>query len=178
MRLRRLAPTVIAAQAPPETVLEVLRAAGLAPAAETEDGTVVLRRPSGYRTGRGPDPRALSRITPPAPSEAVLRSAAAALLLTEAAAGPADSERRSDGPDPSSPGAGAADPGAMLTLLHRAAAARRPVWVGYVEADGSPAQRLVEPIQVGGGRVSAFDRETARVRTFPIARVTSVTPAT
>ncbi len=179
LRLRRLAPTVLAAQAPPETVLGVLRAAGLAPAAETEDGTVVLRRPSGYRTGPRVRPRgALSRITPPAPSEAVLRSAAAALLLTEAATRAAGSEGPSDGPDPSLPGAGAADPGAMLTLLHRAAAARRPVLVGYVEADGSPAQRLVEPIQVGGGRVSAFDRETARVRTFPIARVTSVTPAT
>ncbi len=173
LRLRRLAPTVLAAQAPPETVLEVLRRAGLAPAIETDEGAVVLTRPTGYRTTPRLGRPGLARISPATPSEAVLRSAAAALRMTEHLDG------RAVDPDPPEVGEPtvAADPGAMLTLLARAAEARRPVWVGYVESDGSPARRLVEPIHVDGGRVSAFDRETASVRTFPIARVTSVTAA-
>lgn len=171
LRLRRVAPTVLLTQAPPETVLDVLRAVGLAPAAETEDGGVVLARPVGRRTGlRSRTRTGLTRVAPPTPSEVALRTAAATLRLTEATPTlfPDDPPRMSPGPT---------SPAVLLTLLHRAADARRPVWVGYVEADGSPAQRLVEPIEVAGGRVSAFDRETARVRTFAIARVTAVMPA-
>jgi predicted DNA-binding transcriptional regulator YafY len=64
----------------------------------------------------------------------------------------------------------------LLALLRQAAARRSPVWVGYVDGDGVAAQRLVEPLQVDGGRVSAFDRQTASVRTFPVSRVTAVVP--
>ena len=48
--LRRLAPTVVAAQADPVTLLERLRAMGLAPAAESADGDVVITRADAHRT--------------------------------------------------------------------------------------------------------------------------------
>ncbi|WP_460447776.1 helicase-associated domain-containing protein, partial [Angustibacter aerolatus] len=50
LRLRLLAPTVLAAQADPATVLKVLRDLGLAPAAESPDGDLVVRRPDARRT--------------------------------------------------------------------------------------------------------------------------------
>ena len=42
----RLAPTVLACQADPSTVLEALRVHGLSPSAEGPDGQVVLGRPT------------------------------------------------------------------------------------------------------------------------------------
>ena len=58
LRLRRLAPTVVAAQAPVDQVLHGLRAMGYAPAAEASDGTVVVRRPDTRRTPPAPAPPA------------------------------------------------------------------------------------------------------------------------
>ncbi|MBU3870987.1 helicase-associated domain-containing protein, partial [Streptomyces sp. 4503] len=58
LRLRRLAPTVLAAQAPPDTLLEGLRAMGYAPAAESAEGDVLVSRREAQRT----PPR-----TPPVP---------------------------------------------------------------------------------------------------------------
>lgn len=48
--LRRLAPTVLAAQADPGTLLERLRAMGLAPAAESAEGDVLITRADARRT--------------------------------------------------------------------------------------------------------------------------------
>ncbi|WP_333770332.1 helicase-associated domain-containing protein, partial [Streptomyces sp. IBSBF 2435] len=48
--LRRLAPTVLAAQTDPSTLLDRLRAMGLAPAAESADGDVLITRPDARRT--------------------------------------------------------------------------------------------------------------------------------
>jgi Helicase conserved C-terminal domain len=48
--LRRLAPTVLAAQSPPGALLEQLRSMGFAPAAESADGDVLITRPKAYRT--------------------------------------------------------------------------------------------------------------------------------
>ncbi|PWS45250.1 DNA-binding protein, partial [Streptomyces sp. ZEA17I] len=58
LRLRRLAPTVLAAQADPGSLLEALREMGYAPAAESAEGDVLITRAGARRT----PPR-----TPPAP---------------------------------------------------------------------------------------------------------------
>jgi predicted DNA-binding transcriptional regulator YafY len=48
------------------------------------------------------------------------------------------------------------------------------VWIGYVVADGSAVERVVEPRRVEGGRLSAYDRRADEVRSFAIHRVTAV----
>ncbi len=58
LRLRRLAPTVLASQADPGPLLEALRDMGYAPAAESADGDVLITRAGARRT----PPR-----TPPVP---------------------------------------------------------------------------------------------------------------
>lgn len=50
LRLRRIAPTVLAAQADPTTLLEGLRSMGLAPAAESAEGDVLITRAFAHRT--------------------------------------------------------------------------------------------------------------------------------
>jgi len=170
LRLRRLAPTVVAAQAPPASVLEVLRGMGLSPAAETADGAVVLSPPPVHRTGPRRRPRTV-RLGPPEPGERALLAAAGALRLSAGTAPGSDVPPRWH--------AGLPGPTEVATLriqLDAAAAQRRPVWLSFVDGDGQTAQRLVEPISVADGRVAAFDRQTARIVTFPLSRLTAVVP--
>jgi hypothetical protein len=76
--LRRLAPTVLAAQASPGALLEQLRSMGFAPAAESADGDVLITRPEAYRT----PPRSAPVPVPqglPVPDETLLGAAVKAI---------------------------------------------------------------------------------------------------
>lgn len=48
------------------------------------------------------------------------------------------------------------------------------LWMGYVNADGAASQRVIEPVRVEGGFVTAYDHTTAAVRTFTLHRITGV----
>ncbi|NGO15574.1 helicase-associated domain-containing protein, partial [Streptomyces sp. HC44] len=74
LRLRRLAPTVLAAQADPATLLDGLRAMGYAPAAESAEGDVLIARAHAHRT----PPRTAPEPVPDGPPvpDATLLSAA------------------------------------------------------------------------------------------------------
>jgi hypothetical protein len=92
LRLRRLAPTVLAAQAPAPVVLELLRELGLAPVAESPDGDIVVTRRERYRTGPRTPPRAPIRALTPLPlpigppPSASTQAALAAVVATVRAA--------------------------------------------------------------------------------------------
>jgi hypothetical protein len=166
--LRPLAATVLAAQADPSTVLEVLRQMGLAPAAESASGEVLVRRPDLHRT----PPR-----RPPAPSRAELLPVADPLL--EAVV------RALRTGQPSAPASGPVDAPALepteptrtLALLRDAIGRRQPVWIGYADGTGVVERRLVEPLSVEGGRVTAFDHTREEVRSFSVHRVAGVAAA-
>jgi predicted DNA-binding transcriptional regulator YafY len=51
------------------------------------------------------------------------------------------------------------------------------VWIGYADGNGRVDRRVVEPLSVDGGRVTAFDHASEQVRTFSVHRVTGVAPA-
>jgi Helicase conserved C-terminal domain len=177
LRLRRLAPTVLAAQAPPETVLSVLRSMGLAPAAESPDGDVVVRGPASHRTPPRSRPRPITPLGPAASLSALLSAVQALRASDEAALTRASA--RTDAVDVGlPPPLPATDPASALALLRAAASAGRPVWIGYADADGHVARRLVEPLSVEAGRITAFDRGSEEVRTFSVHRVTGVAPLT
>ncbi|NHC15900.1 helicase-associated domain-containing protein [Motilibacter deserti] len=170
LRLRRLAPTVLAAQAPVDVVLERLRAMGLAPAAESPDGDVLVRRPDARRTPPRPRPPRLV-FEPPTASPATLSAAVRALRAGDRAA---TAVRRSvqlpaaAGLPPRSPVA------EVVAALRRAAVEGFPVVIGYVNAEGTPTERVIEPMSVEGGYVSAFDHLRDEVRTFAIARIMGI----
>jgi predicted DNA-binding transcriptional regulator YafY len=57
-------------------------------------------------------------------------------------------------------------------------AARERVWIGYADGNGRVERRVVEPLSVEGGRVTAFDHASEEVRTFSVHRVTGVSRVT
>ena len=178
LRLRRLAPTVLAAQAPPATVLEVLRGLGLSPTVESPDGDLVIGRADRFRTPARPAPRPVL-AGPPTPTTGSLRNLVSVLRLADRPNQPATAtmDGRAAGSvaaTGTAPVLAPMDPAGVLQVLRDAASSRRPLWIGYVDAGGSQARRLVEPLTVEAGRVIAFDRLTDEVRTFAVHRVTAV----
>jgi hypothetical protein len=171
LRLRQIAPTVVAAQAEPAELLEVLREVGLAPVAESPGGEVVIRRPDLRRTPVREAPRP-TVTEPPRPSPAYLEAVVRALHSGQQESDA--EERRAAHGGPRLP---VTDPSVTLALLREAAATRSAVWIGYADATGRAERRVVEPLTVEGGRVTAFDRGTDGVRGFSVHRVTGDAPA-
>jgi len=47
------------------------------------------------------------------------------------------------------------------------------VWVGYVDAHGSLASKLVRPVSMGAGYLRAEDDRSEMMHTFALHRITS-----
>jgi hypothetical protein len=170
LRLRRLAPTVLAAQAPPETVLSVLRGIGLAPAAESPDGELLIRKAPARRAAGGPrgGPR---RQPPPVASRQSLKTAVQGMRAIDA-----NARRPVPTADDDAPALVPMDPAGALAVLRDALAARRDVWIGYLEDAGRPVRQIVEPLSVEAGRIRALERATGRIRSYSVHRVIAVAP--
>ena len=69
------------------------------------------------------------------------------------------------------------DPTVAITQLQEAAHHQASVVIGYVDPAGVATQRVVAPINVRGGQLTAYDPASGRVREFAIHRVTSVVSA-
>ncbi|GAB3599464.1 helicase-associated domain-containing protein [Angustibacter peucedani] len=168
LRLRALAPTVLASQSDPATVLQVLRETGLAPAAESSSGEVVVRRPDTRRT----PPR-----QPPAPTRGETVPPADPLLEAVAKALRTAVEPERPPAEVGGPRLVPTEPATTLATLREAVAGRERVWIGYADGNGRVERRVVEPLSVEGGRVTAFDHASDEVRTFSVHRVTGVARA-
>ncbi|WP_406285577.1 helicase-associated domain-containing protein [Embleya sp. NBC_00896] len=171
LRLRRLAPTVLAAESAPDSVLEKLRAMGFAPVAESATGDLVLTRPDSRRTPpRSAPPRVAGE--PPAPSEALLGAAVTAIRAGDAAStGRADEGAERDGEPVELPRTSAAE---TLLALQAANADRRAVWIGHVTREGRATQHIVLPLRLEGGYVTAHEQGTGEIHTYPLHRITGV----
>ncbi|EXU63917.1 DNA-binding protein [Streptomyces sp. PRh5] len=187
LRLRRLAPTVLAAQAPPDTLLEGLRAMGYAPAAESAEGDVLISRAEAQRTPPRRPPAPVPE-GPPVPDATLLGAAVRAIRAGDlAATAPhkpaAVAEARPEAASGSRPGAasGSAASGDRLprttsadtlATMQAAALTGSNVWIGYVNANGAATQRVIAPVRVEGGFVTAYDHTADEVRTYPLHRIT------
>ena len=69
------------------------------------------------------------------------------------------------------------DPAVAISQLQEAARLQNSVVIGYVDPAGVATQRVVAPVAVRGGQLTAYDPATGRVRDFAIHRVTSVVSA-
>jgi hypothetical protein len=161
---------VLAAQAPPETVLSVLRGMGLAPAAESADGELLIRRTPARRAsgGRPSGPR---RWPPPTASRAGLLTAVQGMRAIDA-----NARRPLPEADENAPALVPMDPAGALAVLRDALAARQDVWIGYLEEAGRPVRQIVEPLSVEAGRIRALERATGRIRSYSVHRVIAVAP--
>ncbi|MEV7417762.1 helicase C-terminal domain-containing protein [Streptomyces sp. NPDC089919] len=169
--LRRLAPTVLAAQAEPTALLEGLRAMGYAPAAESATGDVLVARADAHRTPRRSAPVPVPD-GPPVPDATLLGAAVRAIRAGDAAATAVRKE----------PAAASTVPGELprttpaetLATVQAAALTGTAVWIGYVNAEGAASQRVIAPVRVEGGFVTGYDHTADEVRTYPLHRITGV----
>ncbi|MEU8687084.1 helicase C-terminal domain-containing protein [Streptomyces sp. NPDC048665] len=178
LRLRRLAPTVLAAQSDPAALLEGLRAMGFAPAAESAEGDVLIARAHAHRT----PPRTAPEPVPdgPPPPDATLLAAAirairAGDLAATAPRKPAASETGTGSRAPLTGGELPRTSSAeTLATMQAAVLTGESLWIGYVNAEGSASQRVIAPVRVEGGFVTAYDHTADEVRTYPLHRITGV----
>ncbi|MGW8886601.1 helicase C-terminal domain-containing protein [Streptomyces sp. NPDC055749] len=170
LRLRRLAPTVLAAQTDPASLLEGLREMGFAPAAESAEGDVLITRAGARRTPPRTAPAPVPE-GPPVPDGILLGAAVRAIRAGDTAA----TVVRKDGAEVPSAGSLPRTTSAeTLATVQAAAMTGSAVWIGYVNADGAASQRVIAPVRVEGGFVTAFDHTADEVRTYPLHRITGV----
>ncbi|WP_069171334.1 helicase C-terminal domain-containing protein [Streptomyces griseus] len=170
LRLRRLAPTVLAAQSEPGALLEGLREMGYAPAAESAEGDVLIARAGARRTPPRRPPVPVPE-GPPVPDATLLTAAVRAVRAGDTAARAV----HRDSPDAEAPGAlPRTSPAETLATVQAAAMTGSAVWIGYVSADGAASQRVIAPVKVEGGFVTGYDHTADEVRTYPLHRITGV----
>ncbi|MFD3488234.1 helicase-associated domain-containing protein [Streptomyces sp. NPDC058665] len=174
LRLRRLAPTVLAAQADPTTLLDGLRSMGLAPAAESAEGDVLITRAHAHRTPPRTPPAPVPD-GPPVPAPTLLGAAVRAIRAGDQAA----TVVRKTLPEPAATVPAGGDlprttSAETLATVQAAALTGSALWIGYVNAEGAASQRVIAPVRVEGGFVTAYDHTADEVRTYPLHRITGV----
>ena len=167
LRLRRLAPTVAVSDSPADVVLARLRSTSRAPVVEGPDGDVRLQNESDTRRAPAPPPT---------------RQAGSELSSTEAAA-VAAAVRAGDRAAGARP-AGAGTPelrrsGSLdaVAALREAAQSGDSVWLAYLDQTGTLTERIVDPMRVEAGRLTAHDHRSGRTQDFALHRVSRVGPA-
>ncbi|MGW4201242.1 helicase-associated domain-containing protein [Streptomyces sp. NPDC004726] len=190
LRLRRLAPTVLASPADPATLLNGLRAMGYAPAAESAEGDVMITRAHARRTPPR-NPPAPHSDGPPVPDAVLLGAAVKAIRAGDLAStvvrkpvaeGTAPASRSEAGAGATSGSGSGSRNGELprttaaetLATVQAAAMTGSALWIGYVNAEGSASQRVIAPVRVEGGFVTAYDHTADEVRTYPLHRITGV----
>jgi hypothetical protein len=159
LRLRRVAPTVVVSDMPVDVLLERLRELGTAPVVEAADGTVQLVRRESLRAR-----------TPPVRRD-VRPSVRIAATVTAIRAGDRAAAAR---PSPALRASEPTTPAANLALLGEAVESRASVWLAYLDNHGATLERVVDPVKVEAGWLSAYDHRTEDVRSFAVHRITAV----
>lgn len=178
LALRRLASTVVVSPYPAGRLLGGLREAGYAPVLEDASGAMVLDRPRVRRAPARPPtpghatdqlrvselsrPRLLAIIEQIRRGDAAARAARRAPITVRAANGDAISNLTA---------VQAHDQ--ALAVLQQAVRDKARVWVGYVDAHGVAASRLVRPISIGAGYLRAEDERAEVLHTFALHRITA-----
>ncbi|MFF1484454.1 helicase-associated domain-containing protein [Streptomyces sp. NPDC058319] len=170
LRLRRLAPTVLATPADPAALLEGLRAMGYAPAAESAEGDVLIARADSHRTPPRTAPAPVPD-GPPLPDATLLSAAVRAIRAGDLASTAPRKPSATATADGELPRTTAAE---TLATMQAAVLTGETLWIGYVNAEGTAGQHVIAPIRVEGGFVTAYDHTADEVRTYPLHRITGV----
>jgi predicted DNA-binding transcriptional regulator YafY len=160
--LRRLAPTVRVSTVPLDLLLPRLRELGVAPVVEAEDGTLHVVRPDARRARTPREHRARG-------AAAARRTATVSAVVTAIRAGDRAASSRPVAAESLSPSG-------SLAALREAAEAGSAVLIAYVDNHGTRSERIVDPVSVEGGVLTAHDQRSDDVRTFAVHRITAVRP--
>ncbi|MGV9303968.1 helicase-associated domain-containing protein [Nonomuraea sp. NPDC003727] len=167
LRLRRLAPTVIASRTSRAALVDSLRAMGFAPVAESLEGDVIVTQLEARRTEGLPVARAHSSFNGLDPD--VVAAAVRAMRAGDARRAPLDAP---DGAIPRGPAT------ATISTLQDAIRQGVRVWIGYLDSQGNATSRILEPARMEGGYLTAYDETRAAVHRFALHRITGVAPVT
>jgi hypothetical protein len=157
-------------------MLSALREAGYAPVPEDARGAAVLGRPRSRRApARTPTPATDPLATPRLTTRRVLG------LVEQIRRGDATARAARRAPVTVRAANGHTMDGLTsvqahtqaLAVLQQAVRDRALVWVGYVDAHGAPASRLVRPVSIGAGYLRAEDERTEMLHTFALHRITA-----
>ncbi|GAB2948759.1 helicase-associated domain-containing protein [Nonomuraea fastidiosa] len=166
LRLRRLAPTVIASRSSRAALVDSLRAMGYAPVAESLDGDVIISQLESRRTEGVAPVRAVS-----APNGLDPEVAAAAVRALRAG----DAAHLSRREPVDAPGGIPRGPAtATISALQEAIKQGVRVWIGYLDSQGNATSRILEPARMEGGYLTAYDETRAAVHRFALHRITGV----
>jgi hypothetical protein len=176
--LRLIAPTVAVTNASVGKLLDALRDAGYAPAAEAANGLVVSIADDAPRATS----RTSARLARPRPSNDL--EAHAIDLVRRIRTGDATAEReRSVALERARDAVGGWQPGqpipgvtnaTTLGLLRGAIRAGQRVALGYVDSEGNPSRHTILPISMAGGTLRGHDASTKRLEAFALHRLTDV----
>ncbi|MGX7677789.1 helicase-associated domain-containing protein [Jatrophihabitans sp. DSM 45814] len=168
LNLQRIAPTVVLSSSTINVVLDRLRAAGFAPAAESATGAIVSLAADAPRVAGRPQSR-VSRVRASSIPDAQLSEVVTRLRA---------SERLSRAVTQSTNRVSQQIPGvtsaSILEVLRAAIRAEQTIALGYVDDTGTPSQRTLLPISMGGGMVRGHDPDDERLRSYPLQRITTV----
>ena len=159
--LRRLAPTVLISTTPLDVLLPRLRELGAAPVVEAEDGSVHVVRPDQRRARTPREHRGRGGAAE------VRRVLAVASVVTAIRSGDRAASSRAASP-------AALTPSGSLAALREAAETGAAVLIAYVDNQGTRSERIVDPVSVEGGVLTAHDHRSDDTRTFAIHRITTV----
>ncbi|TCC36826.1 helicase-associated domain-containing protein [Kribbella sindirgiensis] len=167
VRFRRLAPTVVVSPSPPDMVLSRLRDAGLAPLAETFDGALhVTGTP---RRGEAPRRRTSRDFNE---SAFDLTDDQVKAVIEKVRAGDRIAAERPGDDGLIEPAA----PAETIAVLTNAAEAHTRTWIAYVDHNGHSSERVVEPVRVADGWLTAYDDTTETPRTYALHRISTARP--
>ena len=160
--LRRIAPTVLVSTTPLDVLLPRLRDLGVSPMVESIDGSVHVSRPDRLRAR-------LARRGDKRRTEGARLEARLVQVVTAIRSGDQVARTRT----PSSP---QLTPIGSLAALREAVEVGRAVLISYVDNQGVSTERIVDPMRVDGGWLTARDHRADDVRQFAVHRIRTVNP--
>lgn len=162
LRFRKIAPQVLVTDFELLEVIGELREYGYLPAAENASG-VLLSQPNLRRSKSRPKPpRIISEFS--APQDAVVIAAVKSIRTGE----------RSRKVEPIIPGTSSNE---TLALINQYIAEGKTLMISYADNNGGVSNRIIDPISISLGTLTAKDEASGELVQFRIPRINGVAPA-
>ena len=162
LRLRKIAPQVLVTDFELAEVIGELREFGYLPAAENSGG-VLLSQPNLRRSKSRPKPpRIISEFT--APKDAIVTAAVKTIRAGE----------RSKKVDPIIPGTSSNE---TLALINQYINEGKSLIISYADNNGGVSNRIIEPISISLGTLTARDETSDEILQLRIPRINGVAPS-
>ena len=162
LRLRKIAPQVLVSDFELAEVISELREYGYLPAAENAGG-ILLSQPNLRRAKSRPrPPRIISEFS--SPKDALVQTAVKTIRAGE----------RSRKVEPIVSGTSSNE---TLSLINQYISDRKTLMISYADNNGSVSNRIIEPISISLGTLTARDETTGEITQFRIPRINGVAPA-